>query len=226
MLKEGSGRRDRRQAARRRSTVMGSLAAMLPFLGACSTLPFAPERGPGADFTLATVGDVSERDADIRRQVESQFEARLEEAIAAAHAEDERRIGELEAARDQQEQVITALQEALTAATTQRTELAEMLAAALDELAAGSVEMQRIAQRLDAEIDRLPREALAQLNEAIALHLTRAATGEPEQGRAAATKPSSPEAVARTLESAPARVAAPERNTQTRARGTPLPAQR
>ena len=137
----------------------------------CSTLPFAPTEGPGANLTLATVQHVSERDADLQRAVDAEIEERVAEEVTAARAQDQVRIQELESNLEARSLELADLAAGLERSEAEMAQLAQILTQGLESLAADAAEMRRIALRLDMEIDRLPFETLRELNRAINTHL-------------------------------------------------------
>ncbi len=162
----------RRPAANllRPSLVIG-LAAVLLATAGCSTLPFAPQRGAGAAFTLATVDHVSRRDEDLRRELRRAVEEQVATQIAAARVEDRARLDELQQSIDQSRADIAGLAERLQENDESLGQLAAQLMEQLDILTADAAEMRRVALQLEGEIDRLPLNTLRQLQEAIESHL-------------------------------------------------------
>ena len=186
-----------RRSARTRWREAATALSLVAFSAGCSTLPFAPEsgRGAGAALTLATVDHVSKRNDELERRVSASVEERVASEVSAARELDRARMEKLEADLEERGEELATLSAALDESRAQTAELARLLTASLEGLAADADEMRRIAARLDAEVDRLPFETLRRLSLAIESHLTseaRRASATPSVRPIVSTAPTAP----------------------------------
>ena len=137
----------------------------------CTSLPFAPESGPGTAITLVTLDHIEERDQALRRSFDELVASEVETAVRAAREEDRVR---LEAFADRLEahgRDLASLSTRVEMNAETSLELARVVDERLEALAAQATALAEQARALEAEIGGLPVETLDRLRRVLAAHL-------------------------------------------------------
>ena len=149
-------------------------------LAGCTSLPFAPESGPGAAITLVTLDHVEERERALRDTFDETVATQVEAAVRAAREEDRARLDEFAARLEDHETELLALTGRVDTNAETSLELARVVDERLNALAAEAESLAAQARRLESEIGGLPVATLDRLRRVLAAHLeTSAASAGP-----------------------------------------------
>lgn len=160
----------RRRSVGAAATALGGVAAVGSL--ACSSLPFVPREGAGANLNLATVGYVQESQEEVREELREDLLASLPEAIDARLVEDRRRITRLQEGALARQEKMDAVEQRLAEARAGLEAVAEEMRREAEAFRSAAAEMQALRQRLDDALRELPTRALEQLQLAIESHLS------------------------------------------------------
>ena len=160
------------------------LVPTLSGLVGCTSLPFAPQSGPGAALTLVTLETIDERERDIRRSFEETVVSRVETAVREAREEDREQIAAFAERLESFGEELVALSTRVDTNAETNLELAQVVDVRLGELAAESAALAAQARALEAEIGGLPVATLDRLRRVLEAHVETTEAAEAAEARA------------------------------------------
>ncbi len=148
-----------------------TVMALAMFLGSCSTISFLPTEGGAAKFNLATVEYVKNQSEAQKAELLEEFTGTLSTILDSLLIPDRVALAELSTNVDSLELTILEFSAQIDS-TSLHTD--EKLAAMLNELTtvkANASSTRMVIQRINDDIDALPKKALVTFNEAISAYL-------------------------------------------------------
>ena len=150
-----------------------TVMALAMFLGSCSTISFLPTEGGAAKFNLATVEYVKNQSEAQKIELLEEFAGTLSTILDSLLIPDRAALAELSTNVDSLELTILEFSAQIDS-TSLHTD--EKLAAMLNELTtvkANASSTRMVIQRINDDIDALPKKALVTFNEAISAYLNK-----------------------------------------------------
>ncbi|MEM9174721.1 MAG: hypothetical protein AAGC67_05770 [Myxococcota bacterium] len=145
---------------------------LLPFFVAgCTSLPFAPQSGPGAAITLVTLDSLDARERALRESFDETVADQVEIAVREAREADRERLEAFAARLEAHEAELLALTERVDTNATTSLELARVVDERLKALAAEATSLASQARRLEQEIGGLPVATLDRLRRVLEAHV-------------------------------------------------------
>lgn len=171
----------------------------LAFAVGCTSLPFAPEGGPGAAVTLVTLDTLAERERAMQRAFEAAMAEEVEAAVRAAREEDRARVEALAVDLAAHRAEIEGLAEQVAANADTSLELARVIGGRLQALIAESASLEARARALEQALDGMPLATLERLRGVLGAYVEAETAARAEAARAAAAKAGEGEAAAGPL---------------------------
>ncbi|MCR9093129.1 MAG: hypothetical protein NXI30_02830 [bacterium] len=166
------------------------LAAILaPALTGCTSLPFAPESGPGAALTLVTLETIEEREREIRRSFEETVVSQVETAVREAREEDREQLAAFAERLENFGVELTSLSTRVDTNAETSLELAQVVDGRLGQLAVESAALAAQARAMEAEIGGLPVATLDRLRRVLEAHVETTEAAEAAEARARQAAP-------------------------------------
>ena len=155
-----------------RFTTISLLLSAL-FLGSCSTMSFLPTEGGASKFNLATVEYVQAQNGAQKIELLEEFAGTLSTILDSLLIPDRVALAELSTNVDSLELIILEFSSQIDSS---RLHTDEKLAAMLNELTtvkANASSTRMVIQRINDDVDALPKKALMTFNEAISAYLNK-----------------------------------------------------
>ena len=170
-----------------RSWLLATILA--PVLTGCTSLPFAPESGPGAAITLVTLETIEERERELRRSFDETVVSRVETAVREAREEDREQLAAFAERLENFGVELASLSTRVDTNAETSLELARVVDERLGALAAESAALAAQARAMEAEIGGLPVATLDRLRRVLEAHVETTEAAEAAEARARRTVP-------------------------------------